>query len=307
MNRLAHDRREKPVEADRRRAAPPLAADQPTPTGHDVLTFLSPDEAHAAMTARFVALRRTSIRCSLLPLALLLSASALIHLTDADRKISEMCYNRETGFFIGFMAEFPRDVSHWGRFPAMVVGIGAFLLSSLGWSITRFRPWRFSGIYLALVLVVGPGLMVNWVLKPYFGRPRPSQLVDFGGELAYVTLGNIHPADGGFSFPSGHAAMGFYLFAPAFLTYRRRWPRWTWIAAGLLCGGLVGWSRVVIGSHFFGDVLWSAGVVYFTCLAFSPMLLFDSAAAAVPAATLPMPASDGETDVAAPRRRRQAA
>ena len=307
MNRLALDRSEKHGEPDRGRAAPDVAAHEPPPTEDDILTFTAPDEAHAAMAARLAALRSAAARWVLLPLALLIGASAIIHWTDADRRISEFCFNRKLGYVVGFMEDFPRAVSHWGRFPAVVVGAGGFILGALGWRFARLRPWRYSGVFLLLVLVVGPGCIVNWVLKPYFGRPRPSELVEFGGRLEYVPLGQLHSAEGSFSFPSGHAAVGFYLMAPAFLSYRRRLPRWIWIAAGLVCGGFVGWSRIVIGSHFFGDVIWSAGVVYFTCLAFAPLLRLDTAAATVPIATLPAPVIAGESDVASPNDCRNAA
>ena len=70
------------------------------------------------------------------------------------------------------------------------------------------------------------------------------------------------------SFPSGHAAMGFYLMAPAFVCYRRR----PWLAAGFLllglaCGGVIGLARIVAGCHFPSDVLWAGGIIYFTALA----------------------------------------
>jgi undecaprenyl-diphosphatase len=61
------------------------------------------------------------------------------------------------------------------------------------------------------------------------------------------------------SFPSGHATTAFALATVLSLWY----PRWTW--AWLLVAALVGWSRIVLGSHFPSDVwagaLLGAGVV----------------------------------------------
>ena len=61
--------------------------------------------------------------------------------------------------------------------------------------------------------------------------------------------------------------MGFCLIAPAFLLRRRR-PTWalTILIVGLTAGLLLGTSRVVQGKHFPSDVVWSAGMVYFTAV-----------------------------------------
>jgi membrane-associated phospholipid phosphatase len=50
------------------------------------------------------------------------------------------------------------------------------------------------------------------------------------------------------SFPSGHATTAFALAAVLSLWY----PRWT--AAWLALAAIVGWSRIVLGSHFPSDV-----------------------------------------------------
>jgi membrane-associated PAP2 superfamily phosphatase len=120
-------------------------------------------------------------------------------------------------------------------------------------------------VFLALMLALGPGLVVNGILKPNWGRPRPGQVQEFGGELDFVDAWEFGEGPSGISksFPSGHASMGFYLMAPAFLLYRRH-PKWALAFLGLgLAGGLaVGLGRIAQGQHFPSDVLWAGGLVY---------------------------------------------
>ena len=74
--------------------------------------------------------------------------------------------------------------------------------------------------------------------------------------------------------------MGFYLFAPAFLLYRKR-RAWAlaFVAVGLVGGLVIGAGRVLQGAHYPSDVLWSAGMVYLSGLIlYGVMQLFKSAA-----------------------------
>jgi membrane-associated PAP2 superfamily phosphatase len=88
-------------------------------------------------------------------------------------------------------------------------------------------------------------------------------MTEFGGEHEYVRVWSFGPAGVSKSFPSGHAGMGFYLMAPAFVLYRRH-RRWAlgFLLLGLTGGGILGLARIVQGQHFPSDVLWSAGLVY---------------------------------------------
>lgn len=76
------------------------------------------------------------------------------------------------------------------------------------------------------------------------------------------------------SFPSGHAAVAFFLITPAFLVDRRR----PGLARGLFLTGLAFGAamsavRVIQGGHFASDVVWSAAIVYFTCVACARVIL----------------------------------
>jgi membrane-associated PAP2 superfamily phosphatase len=149
--------------------------------------------------------------------------------------------------------------------PALAFGFGGLALSLLALSWQRLRPYAGAGLFLFGVFALGPGLLVNVVLKQSWCRPRPNQILEFGGDQQFVpvlSLGNSGTAG---SFPSGHAAVSFYLFVPAFLLYARH-RAWAivFILLGLVGGFLVGIGRMAQADHFPSDILWSAGVVYFS-------------------------------------------
>lgn len=158
-------------------------------------------------------------------------------------------------------------IYNWGVYPALFLGCGGLIVWIVSFFWQKLEPWRDPGLFFALVLIVGPGILVNVVFKPYWSRPRPRATVPFGGERDFVPVLQRGQGEDDFSFPSGHAATGFYLMVPAFVCYRRR----PWLAAGFLLlglagGGIVGLARMVAGCHFPSDVLWSGGLVYFTAL-----------------------------------------
>jgi lipid A 4'-phosphatase len=151
-----------------------------------------------------------------------------------------------------------------------IMTIGATVGTALLWLLggRRDRRWRFAGMVLFLSLAIGPGLIVNGVLKSAWGRPVPRDVVDFGGHHAYRHISNPGisgpPERGGDgrSFPSGHVSIAAWTSAFYFLLRRRR-PR---LAASALAGALalsalVAFTRMAAGRHFISDVVWSAIIV----------------------------------------------
>jgi len=133
-----------------------------------------------------------------------------------------------------------------------------------------FLAHRKAMTYLLLVALVGPLLLVNGVFKEYWGRARPSQIEQFGGERQFTRA--AVPADQcrkNCSFVSGHASTGFFFLAPAFVYTRRRRM---WLVTGSTAGLLVGFVRIVQGGHFLSDVIFSGIVVYLTAVALHALM-----------------------------------
>ena len=71
--------------------------------------------------------------------------------------------------------------------------------------------------------------------------------------------------------------------APAFVFYRRRpWLAMAFLCLGLVAGITIGIARIVEGSHFASDVLWSGGFVYFTGLALAAVFRFSHVGERIP-------------------------
>ena len=116
--------------------------------------------------------------------------------------------------------------------------------------------------FLLVTLLIGPGLLVNTVLKNNsVGRPRPVHVQEFGGDATYTPVFHYSGmCQKNCSFVSGHSAMGFYFIALFWLFPRRRV-----FLAGLAIGIVVSFVRIVQGGHFLSDTVFAGWVVYFTC------------------------------------------
>lgn len=121
---------------------------------------------------------------------------------------------------------------------------------------------RVHTIFLFVSLLLGPGLVVNYVFKENWGRARPHEVVEFGGINLYTSpLKITKECDGNCSFVSGHASGAFFVLSLSWV-FRRK--RWFWI--GLSLGSLVGIGRVLQGGHFLSDVVFAFWAVYFSSL-----------------------------------------
>lgn len=101
--------------------------------------------------------------------------------------------------------------------------------------------------------------MVNLVLKDNWGRPRPRQVIEFGGEHDYRSpFDPSFVRKSGSSFVCGDASVDFSFFSLALFLRKRKW---LWLSG--IAGTVIGFSRIVQGAHFFSDVLFSGWVVWF--------------------------------------------
>lgn len=130
-----------------------------------------------------------------------------------DLTVSSWFYRPVQGFFLKnealfvFLDEGTSIVAH-----IFELTFTAILLLSFTHSLQRYLiPLRKPVIYLSLVLLLGPGWLVNSVLKNHWDRARPYQVTQFGGNKTFSAA--WMPSDQcshNCSFTSGHASMGFY-------------------------------------------------------------------------------------------------
>lgn len=118
-------------------------------------------------------------------------------------------------------------------------------------------------LYLLSVILIGPGIIINLVLKEYVDRPRPRHVVEFGGNKQFIPALIISDqCQSNCSFVSGHAAGGFAIVALALLFHGRK--RQLWFGAALVTGSVIGLVRVMQGGHFLSDVIFAFLVTYLT-------------------------------------------
>jgi membrane-associated PAP2 superfamily phosphatase len=220
-----------------------------------------------------------------IPVVVLVGLSVPFWTGDLDVSVARRYHEPGAGWPRG--GDSPWDfLYHYGVIPAWVVSVSALVVFLASFRRTRLRVHRRAAAFLVLVMVVGPGLVVNNLYKENWGRPRPRDLVVFGGERDYVAPLVKSPREHGNSFVSGHAATGFYLLTPYFLLRRRARARaLAVLAVGLAYGSLMGLARMIQGAHFLSDVLWALGFVYLTALAFFYLLRLDRDGPAAPPGT----------------------
>jgi membrane-associated PAP2 superfamily phosphatase len=219
--------------------------------------------------------RKTIVLDWSIPLILLLGLTAVFWTTDIDISFSSRYFETDAGWT-------QRDdqpwsfLYHYGVIPAWIIALSALGLLIASLPARRFAACRRRCVFLVLVMIVGPGLLVNTMLKQNWGRPRPLDLVEFSGDRQYVMVWAKQSPDMGNSFASGHASTGFYLFAPYFFLRRRaRWWSLFFLALGLGYGSIIGLARIIQGAHFLSDVVWAGGLVYLSGLFFYYILRPD--------------------------------
>jgi membrane-associated PAP2 superfamily phosphatase len=147
--------------------------------------------------------------------------------------------------------------STWITVSLLGVGMLALAMAALRQQVL----WRRYAIFVLLSVIIGPGLLINTVFKDHWDRPRPRDIVEFGGPLHY----EVAPlrGEGGTSFPCGHCSVGF-LYALGWWVWRRRHPRRATasLIAGISVGVALGLGRMAAGGHFLSDVLWAALIAY---------------------------------------------
>jgi lipid A 4'-phosphatase len=125
-------------------------------------------------------------------------------------------------------------------------------------------PWRHLATVSVCCALLGNGLIIEGIFKNFMGRPRPVQVVQFGGTDAYH--GPFVPGDdppNHRSFVSSHAAAGFALMSLG-LTCGPVWRR-RWLLIGTVSGAVIGAGRMMQGGHFLSDIIFAFYAIWLSC------------------------------------------
>ena len=118
-----------------------------------------------------------------------------------------------------------------------------------------------AGIFLIVTMLLGPGLMVNVLLKDHWGRPRPIDVTQFGGTEHFVPWWDPRgDCPNNCSFVSGDVATVAWTFAPAALV-PSPWQPLAFAGAFALTAFMAA-IRIMAGGHFPSDAIFAGVFTY---------------------------------------------
>jgi len=201
----------------------------------------------------------------LIVLGIMLLISLTILLTDLDTLLQNNFYDQDHGWIY---RKFPlcTFLHAYGPIPGIIIGCSGFIVFLASLYFTRLKVFRKRALFVTLVLFFGAWFIVALFKDAVMLRPRPRHVEMYDGDRTFAPLfTRTSPAFGGDSFPSGHAAIAFYVMTPFFI-FRDRQKRLAnfFLTAGICYGLIMGISRMAQGGHFFSDIIWSGGFIYLT-------------------------------------------
>jgi lipid A 4'-phosphatase len=123
------------------------------------------------------------------------------------------------------------------------------------------RVW----VYVLGLYAIGPGILVDLVLKPVWGRARPANVLEFGGTLAFTPPTQISDQCArNCSFVSGEVSGAVALAVCVMLIlahFRDRMGQTTYrivAATVLMVPVFSAWQRIAAGRHFLSDAIFAA-------------------------------------------------
>lgn len=198
-------------------------------------------------------------------LLLMLVTTLVFWNSDLDQRVAALFYhpeNRATPWPLqhGRMVKLLYDYA----FPLTIaLGSIALLVYLFGHFHHYTARFRRRALYILLVIAVGPGLVVNLVIKDHWGRPRPVHEKTFGGNFDYVPPGRIGSTTDK-SFVCGHCSVAYSFVALYFLSQNYKL---LYLMLAIALGWGMGATRMAAGGHYLSDVLWSGYVVFLVAYA----------------------------------------
>ncbi len=184
-----------------------------------------------------------------------------------------------------------------------ILALFANALVQRGRAAVPARLWGFAVLAIAL----GPGLVVNGVLKASWGRARPRGIEQFGGGAEFTPALQIaDECAGNCSFVAGEVAGAATLALIVWLIVVRRIPgpsRRRWGALLALWVALSGVLRIAAGAHFLSDVVFAVLVSAIVTLGLWHLMDGTSAAGRLNRAALAADLSNGRDRLLALARR----
>jgi lipid A 4'-phosphatase len=135
------------------------------------------------------------------------------------------------------------------------------ILGKLIWPRRRMLIEARAAVFLIATLALGPGVLTNVILKDHWGRARPIDVRQFGGDYRFTPWWDPRgDCPDNCSFIAGEPSGAFWTLAPAALAGPELLP--LAYGAALAFGVGIGALRIAAGAHFFSDVVFAGVFMY---------------------------------------------
>lgn len=175
-----------------------------------------------------------------------------VFLPQLDLELSAQFYKNNTFYLnrisiIQIVYHNVQYVSFFGLLMIIIYGLRSDDISNKNLMI-------FLGYYI-LVAIVANGLVIDLILKTVWGRARPRDIIEFGGQLMFTPAIYIsNQCQANCSFVSGHASAGFLVCATGFI-FKPVYLKVLGLSLGVILGLMLGLFRVMQGAHFASDII----------------------------------------------------
>ncbi|HLL26178.1 MAG TPA: phosphatase PAP2 family protein [Xanthobacteraceae bacterium] len=194
---------------------------------------------------------------------------------ELDLKISGLFYDPAAGKFPLGASPVLRNVRDAAVWIQVILAAPAVIALAMRFVAPRAKPWMSAraAIFVIATLALAPGLLVNGILKSYWDRPRPAAVTEFGGSERFVAWWDPRgQCVKNCSFVSGETSSAFWTLAPAALA-PAPWRLFAY-ASAVAFGAGMGIVRLVMGGHFFTDVVF-AGLFTFMIIVLMHAVIFQ--------------------------------
>jgi len=180
-----------------------------------------------------------------------------------DLDLAAWSFDSARHLFVGNAQPWVQHTRTAARILIALLALPAFvaIILKLIWPHRPMLIEARAALFLIVTLALGPGILTNVVLKDHWGRPRPIDVQQFGGDYRFEPWwdprGNC---PNNCSFIAGEPSGAFWTLAPAALAP----PPLQAVAYGaaLTFGLALGAFRMAAGAHFFSDVVFAGVLMY---------------------------------------------
>jgi lipid A 4'-phosphatase len=192
-------------------------------------------------------------------IALVLTSAVFVLMPSVDLAVSRLFYAPDSNFAFGHTKPIVA-IRKAGIGLTWVISLGLIALA-IWWTLRpaavdrwpSMRPWA-DWLFVTAALAIGPGVLVNLLIKPIWGRARPRQILEFGGQKNFTPAWVVtDQCSWGCSFVSGEAAASAFLFVFVFIVPQRWRPLAFWLALAVTI--IISFVRIAAGGHYLSDVV----------------------------------------------------